>query len=99
MTGDITPTIKVIYNPMMKTMKGKYIGAYFQPEEHSAFTAEAKAAGRSLRAHLHWKTREALMQAGLLPKPPARRSAPKKRTSKKSTASTSTADTHTHAQP
>lgn len=53
----------------MKQQNGKFIGARFSPEEHAAFVAEAQAAGRSLRAHLHWKTRHALVQAGLLPAP------------------------------
>lgn len=59
----------MIYNPMMKTLNGKFIGAYFPPEEYSAFVAEAEAAGRSIRAHLRWKTRHALVEAGLLPTP------------------------------
>ena len=59
----------MIYNQMMKTLNGKFIGAYFPPEEYSAFVAEAEAAGRSIRAHLRWKTRHALVEAGLLPAP------------------------------
>ncbi len=60
---------------MMKTLNGKFIGAYFPPEEYSAFVAEAEAAGRSIRAHLRWKTRHALVEAGLLPAPTLKKNA------------------------
>lgn len=62
----------------MKTLNGKFIGAYFPPEEHSAFMAEAAAAGRSIRAHLRWKTRNALVEAGLLPAPGLKKKRAKK---------------------
>lgn len=66
----------------MKQLNGKFIGACFSLEEHDAFAAEAQAAGRSLRAHLRWKTRHALVEAGLLPAPPLKKKNPTKGTAK-----------------